>query len=496
MMWPFKKRLVKTKIVSVPLRGRRANARFDAAQDTPDNRNHWANADSLGPATALIPSVRRDLRNRSRYEVFNNSYARGIVETLANDVIGTGPRLQMLGPDHDANRIIEVAFASWARMVCLAEKLRTMRVARAQDGEAFGIIIRNDRLKHAVKFDLRLVEADMVASPDPWQADLADGIRYDEAGNPESYHILDTHPGDLDMFASTSGRWTDAGSILHWYRVDRPGQKRGVPDIMPALPLFAQLRRYTLAVIGAAEAAAEMAIVLQTTLPTTTGAPDGIEAATEMEWARQQMTFLPEGWGASQIKAEQPPQAYDIFKREILNEIARCLNMPYNVAACNSSSYNYASGRLDHQTYFRAIAIEQSEAERIILDPILSAFLTAVRYRLGMKADSALHQWFWSGREHVDPAKEATAQETRLKNHMTTFAAEYARGGLDWEEELNQRARELKLMRQLGLPEPSAKPTGAPGDNGGKPRESGGGNGNDEARFVPEAVARRGRCDV
>ena len=30
------------------------------------------------------------LRNRARYEVANNSYARGIVLTLANDVVGTG----------------------------------------------------------------------------------------------------------------------------------------------------------------------------------------------------------------------------------------------------------------------------------------------------------------------------------------------------------------------------------------------------------------------
>jgi hypothetical protein len=37
------------------------------------------------------------------------------------------------------------------------------------------------------------------------------------------------------------------------------------------------------------------------------------------------------------MKSEQPE-----FKKEILNEIARCLNMPFNVAAGNSSGYNYA----------------------------------------------------------------------------------------------------------------------------------------------------------
>ena len=45
---------------------------------------------------------------------------------------------------------------------------------------------------------------------------------------------------------------------------------------------------------------------------------------------------MPGGWKMSQIEAEQPATTYAEFKREILNEIARCLNMPYNVAAGNS----------------------------------------------------------------------------------------------------------------------------------------------------------------
>ncbi|WP_345321587.1 hypothetical protein [Novipirellula rosea] len=47
---------------------------------------HWSRANGLSAATANSPDVRRTLRNRSRYEVANNSYARGITLTLANDV--------------------------------------------------------------------------------------------------------------------------------------------------------------------------------------------------------------------------------------------------------------------------------------------------------------------------------------------------------------------------------------------------------------------------
>ncbi len=58
----------------------------------------------------------------------DNSYARGIVLTLANDSIGTGPRLQMLTPSAEANRFIEREFMAWARVIRLPEKLRTMRL--------------------------------------------------------------------------------------------------------------------------------------------------------------------------------------------------------------------------------------------------------------------------------------------------------------------------------------------------------------------------------
>jgi len=59
----------------------------------------------------------------------------------------------------------------------------------------------------------------------------------------------------------------------------------------------------------------------------------------------------------------------------------------------------------------------------------------------------------------VDPQKEANAQETRLKNHTTTLAHEYARQGKDWEAELHQRAREKALMRELGLSEAQTAPS-------------------------------------
>jgi capsid protein len=229
-------------------------AKYDAAATNDDNRRHWANADALSANAANSPEVRRVLRNRARYETANNSYARGIVLTLANDVVGTGPRLQLLTADAEANHRLEQQFMLWAKAIRLADKLRTMRSARATDGEAFAILTLNPSLPTSVQLDLRLIEADQVCTPDMTSqaANSVDGIVLDEAGNPVEYHVLKQHPGDLGFGVLREFDRLPASIVVHWFRADRPGQARGIPDIMPALPLFAQLRRFTLAVLAAA----------------------------------------------------------------------------------------------------------------------------------------------------------------------------------------------------------------------------------------------------
>ncbi|MCA9268641.1 MAG: phage portal protein, partial [Planctomycetales bacterium] len=411
------------------------------------------------------PEVRRVLRNRARYEIANNSYARGITLTLANDTVGTGPRLQMLSADAEANRVVEREFSRWSQAIRLAEKLRTMRLARAADGEAFALLTGNELLETPVTLDVGLVEADQVATPDlATKTDAVDGIVFDASGNPVAYHVLRRHPGDARALFDRGYERLPAAAVVHYFRSDRPGQVRGVPDITPALPLFAQLRRYTLAVLAAAETAADFAGILYTDAPAG-GEADAAEPFEPIELEKRALLTMPGGWRMEQLRSEQPSTGYREFKHELLNEIARCLSMPFNVASGNSSGYNYASGRLDHQTYFKAIRVEQAHIGAVILDRILWAWLNEAVLIEGylpeslrrLDADLA-HTWMFDGHDHVDPAKEANAQATRLANHTTTLAHEFARQGRDWEAELRQRAKEVALLRELGLSGPDAQP--------------------------------------
>lgn len=468
---------------------RQSKSRYDAAQTNAGNRKHWELADSYSAAAANSLAVRKTLRERSRYEVANNGYARGIVNTKTNHVIGTGPRLQVETGDPELDEQIEASFCAWADEINLGAKLRTMQAAKIQDGEAFAVFTTNQSLNHPVKLDIRLVECDRITYPlmtPEYTPTSVDGINYDSSGNPESYTVLRYHPGDSLPVPMNQFDVVNADDMIHWFRADRPGQVRGIPEIMPALPLFAQLRRYTLATISAAETAASFAMVAQSTLaPEDEQAPDPFE---EIELTHGMLTVLPQGYSLGQVDPKQPVTGYKEFKWEILGEIGRPLDMPFNITACNSSSYNYSSGRLDHQVYYRGISIEQCDGERIVLNPIFAMWVQEAILQSGVsrskEEDAALYGeprpepaalpisqtkpsewkvgWFWDGQQSAEPTKDATADQINLENGTTNEAELIARDGGDWRRVLRKKAEILQYKQSLeteyGVTFPTAKP--------------------------------------
>lgn len=445
---------------------RHVRGAFDAARTHDLNKRHWAAAEGLSADSEASPDVRATLRNRARYEVANNSYAKGILLTLANDTIGTGPRLQMLTDNDDLNRWVEKEFMQWSAAVRLAEKLRTMRMARCQDGEAFAVLGYNPKIWHDVKMDLKLIEAEQVSSGLGLflESNEVDGIVFDDFGNPESYRVMKHHPGGMHFSYSDDFIDVPAQMMLHIFRQDRPGLHRGVPELTAALPLFAQLRRYTQAGLSGAEAVANFSAVLYTDAPPD-GESDEVKPMDSFELERNTLIAMPSGWKMGQIDPKQPVATYAEYVNKLIEEIIRCLLMPAIIAKGSSENSNFSSARLDSQVYLRMLRVEQSFIASIILDRILSEWFRELYLLYPMRGVSARyplpqHFWFWDASHYnIDPVKEAKAQEIRLKNSTTNLATEFALAGKDWEAELRQRAREKKLMRELGLTDEEAKPS-------------------------------------
>ena len=436
--------------------------RFDAAVSTDDGR-HWANADALSINAALTPEIRRAIRNRARYERANNAYVHGICVTKSNDLIGTGPRWLPDTGNVDADRELSRRWYDWSWRVKLADKLRVAVEAKIVDGEAFARLVTNPRLDPAgPQLDLRLVEADQIAKP-AWQYDdahspdgsIVDGVEFDDAGNIAAYYVLRSHPGSNYLGDSWTADRVPAERILHWFRAIRPGQHRGLSELTACLRLTGDMRRYTAAVVRAAEIAADMAAFVHSNSPAAT--VDEVEPFSAIDIEKGTLTTLPEGWDVSQLKAEQPTNTHDAFTRTLLREIGRGLNLPFHLTAFDASSYNYSSARLDGQLHQQNVRVERDELERAWLDPLLEEWLDEAALVPGViprglpPVAEWNWSWVWDGREHVDPVKESTAVEIGLSTLTTTLADEWAKKGKQWDVQLRQIAAERALLGELGL---------------------------------------------
>lgn len=438
-------------------------AKYDAAQTTLSNQSYWAGADSLSAVGSNRADVRRNLRERSRYLCANSCHARGITLSIANDMVGTGPRLQILFDDEGKCDAIESAWNEWAGAVNLGQKLHTFHLSSEVDGESFLLLTKNPTLPTSVQLDIRIRETEMIADTKAAAglSNYIDGITYDSYGNPVAYDLLRNHPGDTTFWGGATQEFDaiPARFVLHWMREDRAGQSRGIPTLTPALPILAQLSRYSLAVLMAAEIAADFAVFIYTDqLP-----DEGSNNEQPKPWETAQVNkgmiqALPDSWRAEQLKPTQPITGYGEYTKALLREACHAMLIPYNIANADFEGDSYAGGRMSLQVYQRQIKVRRSHFKNRILDRIFAAWLSEAVLIPKLLPDgipanvSAIpHAWYFDGWGHVDPTKEAAAITSRLSNFTTTLAMECAENGSDWRKVIRQRATEIEMQKKLGV---------------------------------------------
>lgn len=427
---------------ALPLK--KVSARYDAAQDTDTHRVYWGNADLLDADSANSPDVRRKLVSRSRLAARNNPFYAGMIQTHANYLIGTGPKLRMQTGNERFNVIVETIWNQWAKAVKLQRLLWCLAHAKVLDGEGLAVAGTNPALRTRVKLDLRLVETEQCCSPylSPNEPGYVDGIKFDEFGNPLWFDILPYHPGGSEY----TGGYQDpeqvpARYVLHWFTMLRPGQHRGVPEFSSSLNTGAASHRFREATLQAAESAANPALLLKTDQ-----APEDAELPepfTTAQLYKGLMMALPFQYSMEQVKAEHPNAMFEAFLRAQISEQGRPKSMPYNIAACDSSSYNYASGRLDHQTYFSSIDVERESCDACVMDRIFDLFWEeAVRVYNFNSPEGAIpgHAWDYPQHPVADVRAEAIANNFKLRNGSLTIPQVYADQGYDAEEQAQAAA--------------------------------------------------------
>ena len=458
-----------------------------------------ADADLL-PDLGMLVSRSRDLTR-------NNGIAGAGAQTLVDNVVGVGLRLSALPDWRALGRTPEWAM-EWqrtterywreyatstdcdaARTLVFAGMTELMFRSQNGDGDAFALPLWLPRPGARFSTVFQIVDADRVCNPNNCMdtETLRGGIEYDRWGAPVAYHIRKNHPGDFLLGLSVAGEWervparTEWGRlrVIHLHDKERTGQSRGKPLISAVIQQFKMLDRYTGAELDAAVTNAMMAAFIETEMSSEAlleffGGAQGLkEEHSRRNRHRPRLKSgsvipLHPGEKIAPFAPARPAAQFEAFTVAVLRHIAASLGLPYELLLKDFSKTNYSSARAALLEAWRTFRGRREKLATYWAQPCYELWLEeAVNAGLieapdfyENRAAYCRSKWIGPGRGWVDPVKEADAARIRMNAGISTLEAECAEQGLDWEEVLEQRAREHAKMRELGLdPAMLAAPT-------------------------------------
>ncbi len=164
--------------------------------------------------------------------------------------------------------------------------------------------------------------------------------------------------------------------------------------------------------------------------------------------------------------AKSPHDNYEKFAKGLLREMAMGIGVTYEDATGDYTDATYSSVRMATNAIWGLALYRRQHVIIPFARPIYEAWLEEeigegrIEFPGGLdafleKRDAAVKaEWHGPSRPTADDLKTAKAQETRLKNGVSTLAAEAAEAGQDWEDMLDQLEREVEVFRARGLKHP------------------------------------------
>lgn len=457
-----------------------------------------ADADYLGEQDVIV--------GRARDLARNNGIASGAQQTYKDNIVGSQLRLSskphwyLLGKNAEwaesFGKQVESQFETYANTTeCDAGRQMTLLGLTVQalggwmlNGEAVALPQYIERPGELWATKLQLIESDRLSTPPEMigRSDVRNGILIDEFGAPVRYWFRTTHPGDQFFFPSYSnaaaltGKWIGVDAfmpnglrrVIHLHDKERTGQSRGKPIVTAVMREFKMVGHYQTTELQATIANSLIAAFLESNLdPESSAALFGSDP--KAKWDESLGGYnaalksaavipLPAGAKVSAFTPSRPNSAFGPFMEAALRHIAAGLNIPYELLLKDFSKTNYSSARAALLEAWRFFNSRRRWIKDYWLTPILELWMdeAAARNRVPLTQAEYLAnryaytrcRWVFAGRGWVDPLKEAQSAGERLGLNISTLEDECAEQGLDWEEVLDQRAREQKRMADLGLP--------------------------------------------
>ncbi len=431
------------------------------------------------------------LREKSRDLIRNDAIASGAINTIVINIIGTGIKPQSridketlkINEEYadQLQRQIERIWARWIGHADASRKLNYFGIeelverSRLMNGEALVIPLRIANPKRPYSLSLQTIEADRMDTPSDKVSnkEIRKGVEIGQYGEPLAYWIKKTHPGDYsygtksfsnlskDYIRYPARRDDDIVNFFHLFHILRAGQTRGEPFFAPVINLFKDRFEYMEAELVAARVAACFALFVKRD-----NAMDYAIAKSEYDSGSEKqieelspgmVEYLKTGESVESFNPSRPNPSFEPFMIRILRDIASGLNIPYEILSKDFSRSNYSNLRgalLEARRFFMmqqkfiAENFGQPVLELLLEEAYLKGELPILDFYQNRDA-YVKTRWICPGWQWVDPASEIKASTEAVDNNLSSLADELAAVGQDWEENLEQRAREAKKIKDL-----------------------------------------------
>lgn len=459
---------------------------YEGTQQTRLRKLAFTNPSGDGVTYGNVMNLRAVARDLER----NHDIARGVLDVLVRNVVGTGIQIEPHPRDKDGNLLTDLArdlrteFRQWAKRPEVTRELSwgmTQRLhARGwlRDGEALlqHVEGRVAGLRHStgVPYSIELLEADMLTD---WLTDPArlimQGVQRDKWGKPTTYYIFKGNPGDLFIAPrSLEAKPVDARRISHLKIMDRVRQARGVSIFASVITRLEDLKDYETSERIAAKVAASMAAAIIKGLPDAYNT-NGVGATKDSDTGARELKFAPgmifddlrPGEDVKVIDTKRPNSSLAAHRDGQLRAVAAGTSSGYSAISRNYNG-TYSAQRQELVEQWGAYGILSEHFTAQAVEPVWSRFVnmavTAGRVKLPPTIDlrtltDALFlapQMPW-----IDPLKEANAFLVLEAGGFASAPEIIRRRGQNPDDVVEQEAAWQRRRQELEIVEPPEKVT-------------------------------------
>ncbi len=455
-------------------------------------REDWTNITQ--DADAANVTNLRALRNMVRDLTHRSGIVSGPLKRLTNNVVGHGIRPQArvkADTEFDAfegspnitekraerfNYQIEKAWRRWvpksdsALMQNFYEQQALAFRAMIGDGEVLAVLRSSIRKDRMIPLCIELIEIDRLGTPTTEASNpkVRNGIEFDDEGVPIRYYVLKRHPGATNIMSTAS--LTDYETIeaygsnglkkvLHLYDILRPGQSRGYTPFAAGLGDIHDISRMKEAVIVGQRIRACLAAFVKKPYAYNTWNAKGTntEGQKISKFEPGMIRYLNPGEEITTLDPGKSSPEVEGFTKQMLQWAANALDIPYEIFANDWKDLNYSNARTVLLQAYLAFRVYQTYLVNHLCVPVWENFVSDCVIKDVVKADGFgmrkedyfRSAWITPGWNWVDPLKESQAATNDLEGLIETLADIHSGKGNDWEEQLEQRARELKKIKEL-----------------------------------------------